>query len=53
MTGNTEKYSENKMDDKVDAGLKRPGKDQGKNPMKALGRLIRYCLLYTSDAADE
>ena len=32
MTGNTEKYSENKMDDKVDAGLKRPGKDQGKNP---------------------
>ena len=25
MTGNTEKYSENKMDDKVDAGLKRPG----------------------------
>ena len=30
MTGNTEKYSENKMDDKVDAGLKRPGKDQGK-----------------------
>lgn len=44
MTGNTEKYSENKMDDKVDAGLKRPGKDQGKNPMKALGRLIRYIL---------
>ncbi|MFR7435363.1 MAG: ABC transporter ATP-binding protein [Coprococcus sp.] len=32
------------MDDKVDAGLKRPGKDQGKNPMKALGRLIRYIL---------
>lgn len=44
MTGNTEKYSENKMDDKVDAGLNRPGKDQGKNPMKALGRLIRYIL---------
>lgn len=44
MTGNTEKYSENKMDDKVDAGLKRPGKDQGKNPMKALGRLLRYVL---------
>lgn len=44
MTGNTEKYSENKMDDKVDPGLKRPGKDQGKNPMKALGRLIRYIL---------
>lgn len=44
MTGNTGKYSENKMDDKVDAGLKRPGKDQGKNPMKALGRLIRYIL---------
>ena len=44
MTGNTEKYSEKKMDDKVDAGLKRPGKDQGKNPMKALGRLIRYIL---------
>lgn len=44
MTGNTEKYSENKMDDKVDAGLKRPGKDQGKNPMKALGRLTRYIL---------
>ena len=44
MTGNTEKYSENKMDDKVDAGLKRHGKDQGKNPMKALGRLIRYIL---------
>lgn len=44
MTGNTEKYSENKMDDKVDAGLKRPGKDQGKNPMEALGRLIRYIL---------
>lgn len=44
MTGNTEKYSENKMDDKVDAGLKRPGKEQGKNPMKALGRLIRYVL---------
>ena len=44
MTGNTEKYSENKMDDKVDAGMKRPGKDQGKNPMKALGRLIRYIL---------
>ncbi len=44
MTGNTEKYSENKMDDKVDAGLKRPGKDQGKNPMKALGRLFRYVL---------
>lgn len=44
MTGNTEKYSENKMDDKVDAGLKRPEKDQGKNPMKALGRLIRYIL---------
>lgn len=44
MTGNTVKYSENKMDDKVDAGLKRPGKDQGKNPMKALGRLIRYIL---------
>ena len=44
MTGNTEKYSENKMDDKVDAGLKRPGKDHGKNPMKALGRLIRYIL---------
>lgn len=44
MTGNTEKYSENKMDDKVDAGLKRSGKDQGKNPMKALGRLIRYIL---------
>ena len=44
MTENTEKYSENKMDDKVDAGLKRPGKDQGKNPMKALGRLIRYIL---------
>lgn len=44
MTGNTEKYSENKMDDKVDAGRKRPGKDQGKNPMKALGRLIRYIL---------
>lgn len=44
MTGNTEEYSENKMDDKVDAGLKRPGKDQGKNPMKALGRLIRYIL---------
>ena len=44
MTGNPEKYSENKMDDKVDAGLKRPGKDQGKNPMKALGRLIRYIL---------
>ena len=44
MTGNTEKYSENKMDDKVDAGLKRPGKDQGENPMKALGRLIRYIL---------
>lgn len=44
MTGNTEKYSENKMDDKVDARLKRPGKDQGKNPMKALGRLIRYIL---------
>ena len=40
MTGNTEKYSENKMDDKVDAGLK----DQGKNPMKALGRLLRYVL---------
>ncbi|WP_201859041.1 ABC transporter ATP-binding protein [Coprococcus eutactus] len=32
------------MDDKVDPGLKRPGKDQGKNPMKALGRLIRYIL---------
>lgn len=44
MTGNTEKYSENKMDDKVDARLKRPGKDQGKNPMKALGRLLRYVL---------
>lgn len=44
MTENTEKYSENKMDDKVDAGLKRPGKDQGKNPMKALGRLLRYVL---------
>ena len=44
MTGNTEKYSEYKMDDNVDAGLKRPGKDQGKNPMKALGRLIRYIL---------
>lgn len=44
MTGNTEKYSENKMDDKVDPGLKRLGKDQGKNPMKALGRLIRYIL---------
>lgn len=44
MTGNTEKYSENKMDDKVNPGLKRPGKDQGKNPMKALGRLIRYIL---------
>lgn len=44
MTGNTEKYSENKMDDKVDAGLKRPGKEQGKNPMKALGGLIRYVL---------
>lgn len=44
MTGNTEKYSENKMDDKVDPGLKRPGKDQGKNPMKALGRLLRYVL---------
>lgn len=44
MTGNTVKYSENKMDDKVDAGLKRPGKDQGKNPMKALGRLLRYVL---------
>ena len=44
MTGNTEKYSENKMDDKVDAGLKRPGKGQGKNPMKALGRLLRYVL---------
>lgn len=44
MTGNTEKYSENKMDDKVDAGLKKPGKDQGKNPMKALGRLLRYVL---------
>lgn len=44
MTGNTEKYSENKMDDKVDPGLKRPGKDQGKNPMKALVRLIRYIL---------
>lgn len=44
MTGNTEKYSENKMDDNVDPGLKRPGKDQGKNPMKALGRLIRYIL---------
>ena len=44
MTGNTEKYSENKMDDKVDAGLERPGKDQGKNPMKALGRLLRYVL---------
>lgn len=44
MTGNTEKYSENKMDDKVDAGLKGPGKDQGKNPMKALGRLLRYVL---------
>ena len=44
MTGNTEKYSENQMDDKGDAGLKRPGKDQGKNPMKALGRLIRYIL---------
>jgi len=41
MTGNTEKYSENKMDDKVDAGLKRPGKDQGKNP---IGRLLRYVL---------
>ena len=44
MTGNTVKYSENKMDDKVDAGLKRPGKNQGKNPMKALGRLLRYVL---------
>ena len=44
MTGNTEKYRENKMDDKVDAGLQRPGKDQGKNPMKALGRLLRYVL---------
>lgn len=44
MTGNAEKYSENKMDDKVDARLKRPGKDQGKNPMKALGRLLRYVL---------
>lgn len=44
MAGNTEKYSENKMDDKVDAGLKKPGKDQGKNPMKALGRLLRYVL---------
>ena len=41
MTGNTEKYSENKMDDKVDAGLKRPGKDQGKNPMNAQERQIR------------
>ena len=44
MAGNSEKHSENKMDDKVDAGLKKPGKDQGKNPMKALGRLIRYIL---------
>lgn len=32
MTGNTEKYSENKMDDKVDAGLKRPGRIRAKIP---------------------
>lgn len=35
MTGNTEKYSENKMDDKVDAGLKGSGQKSHEGTWKA------------------
>lgn len=48
MAGNSEKYSENKMNGNMNADMKRQAdnmkKKPVKNPMKALGRLLRYVL---------
>lgn len=52
MAGNSEKHSENKMNGNMNADKKMQkdnmenatGKVPGKNPMKALGRLLRYVL---------
>ena len=48
MAGNSEKHSENKMNGNMNADMKRQAdnmkKKPVKNPMKALGRLIRYIL---------
>lgn len=48
MAGNSEKHSENKMNGNMNADMKRQAdnmkKKPVKNPMKALGRLLRYVL---------
>lgn len=48
MAGNSEKHSENKMNENMNADMKRQAdnmeKKPMKNPMKALGRLLRYVL---------
>ena len=44
MAGNSQKHSRSKAEGNMDIDMKKMGKNQGKNPMKALGRLLRYVL---------
>ena len=44
MAGNSQKHSRSKAEENMDIDMKKTGKNQGKNPMKALGRLLRYVL---------
>lgn len=44
MAGNSQKHSRSKAEGNMDIDMKKTGKKQGKNPMKALGRLLRYVL---------
>lgn len=42
MAENSQKHSRSKAEENMDIDMKKTGKNQGKNPMKALGRLLRY-----------
>lgn len=44
MAGNSQKHSGSRAEENMDIDMKKTGKNPGKNPMKALGRLLRYVL---------
>ena len=44
MAENSQKHSRSTAEENMDIDMKKMGKNQGKNPMKALGRLLRYVL---------
>ena len=44
MAENSQKHSRSTAEENMDIDMKKTGKNQGKNPMKALGRLLRYVL---------